>query len=64
MDELLTLEEAVGLMWPTGPLTVSTLRTAIRNKELEVAKIARKHFVTRRSLMTMAACKPIGRTRQ
>ena len=29
--ELLTLPEAAGLFWPRGPLTVATLRTAIRD---------------------------------
>ncbi len=61
IDELMTLEEAVSLMWPDGPLTVSSLRTAIRNRQLEVAEIARKFFVTRRSLMTMTACKTLRR---
>jgi hypothetical protein len=34
MDELLTLNEAAALFWPDGPLTVTSLRNAIRNHQL------------------------------
>ena len=33
-DELMTLHEATALMWPDGVITVSTLRTAIRDGQL------------------------------
>jgi hypothetical protein len=52
-DDLLTLPEAAALFWPSGPLTVSSLRTAIRDARLEVAVIARKHFVTPSAVRAM-----------
>lgn len=52
-DELMTLAEAASLMWPQGPLTASSLRTAYRAGELEVAMIARKLLVTKKSLAAM-----------
>jgi hypothetical protein len=54
-DELMTLAEAASLMWPQGPLTASSLRTAYRAGELEVAMIARKLLVTKRALAAMTA---------
>lgn len=35
-DELLSFSEAAALLWPDGPLTASSLRTAYRAGELEV----------------------------
>lgn len=52
-DELMTFAEAAALMWPQGPLTESSLRTAYRAGELEVAMIARKLLVTKRALRAM-----------
>lgn len=52
-DELLTFAEAAALMWPAGPLTASSLRTAYRNGDLEVAMIARKLLVTKAALAEM-----------
>jgi hypothetical protein len=52
-DELMTLAEAAALMWPQGPLTASSLRTAYRAGELEVAMIARKLLVTKAALAQM-----------
>jgi hypothetical protein len=56
-DELLSFVEAAALLWPQGPLTASSLRTAYRAGELEVTMIARKLLTTRRALaeMTVAA---------
>jgi len=59
LDELLTLPEAALLHWPHGPLTVTSLRTAVREGQLAVAVIAGKHFTTRRQLGTMTTCKPL-----
>ncbi len=53
LDELLTLPEAVALLWPNGPLSVRSLRTASQNGELVMIKIAGKHFVSRRRLLEM-----------
>ena len=50
----MTFIEAVALLRPDGPLTVSTLRTAYRAGELEVVMIARKILVTKRALAEMA----------
>jgi hypothetical protein len=52
-DELMTFSEAAALLWPQGPLTASSLRTAYRAGELEVAMIARKLLVTKRALAEM-----------
>lgn len=49
-DELLTLPEAAALLWPSGPLTTATLRTAARRGQLKIAVIAGKHFTSRRAL--------------
>jgi hypothetical protein len=54
-DELLSFAEAASLLWPDGPLTASSLRTAYRAGELEVTVIARKLLVTRRALAEMTA---------
>jgi hypothetical protein len=53
-DELLTFAEAAALMWPSGPLTASSLRTAYRAGGPEVVVIARKLLTTKRSLAAMA----------
>lgn len=54
-DELLTLAEAAALLWPDGPLTASSLRTAYRSGQLEVTLIARKLLVTKAACAKMAA---------
>ncbi|WP_145987210.1 hypothetical protein [Bradyrhizobium sp. UASWS1016] len=54
MDELMSLAEAVELHWPDGPISVRTLRTAIRDGQLPVCVIATKFFVTRRCLSELA----------
>ncbi|GAA0027242.1 MULTISPECIES: hypothetical protein [Bradyrhizobium] len=59
-DELLTFSEAASLMWPDGPITSSTLRTAYRQGLLETTMLARKLMTTKRALaaMTEAARRP------
>jgi len=59
-DELLTFHEAAALLWPDGPLTASSLRTAYRAGQLEVTMIARKILVTKHAIaaMTEAASVP------
>lgn len=56
MDELMSLQEAVDLHWPgpEGLLSVSTLRTAIRDGRLAVCEIAGKYFLTRRILLDLS----------
>jgi hypothetical protein len=56
-DELMALHEAVALLWPRGPLTVSSLRTAIARGELAFARIAGRIYTTRDALAAMAACR-------
>jgi hypothetical protein len=53
-DDLLTIPEAAALFWPAGPLTDSSLRTAIRQRRLAVSVIAGKHFVTPAAIRQMA----------
>lgn len=59
-DELLTFSEAAALLWPDGPITASTLRTAYRQGLLETVLLARKLMTTKHALrsMTDAARKP------
>ncbi|MEA2896138.1 MAG: hypothetical protein QOJ84_1753 [Bradyrhizobium sp.] len=52
-DELLSFAEAADLLWPDGPLTASSLRTAYRAGELEVTMIARKMLTTKRAIAAM-----------
>lgn len=56
-DELLTLPEAAALLWPSGPLTTRSLRTAERRGQLAAVMIAGKLFTTRRSLARMSECR-------
>ncbi len=60
MDELLTLQEAAELCWPEGPLTVTSLRTAVRDRQLAVAMVAGKFLTTKRQLAEMATCHLLG----
>jgi hypothetical protein len=55
-DELLTLAEAAALFWPEGPLTTTSLRTAVRDRQLEVAVIAAKFFTTKTAIRRMSTC--------
>ena len=64
MDELMTLKEAVELHWPDGPLTVPTLRTAIRDGRLAVCEVAGKFFVTRRLLLGLSVGQVINPARE
>lgn len=45
-DELLTLPEAARLFWPDGPLTTTSLRTAVRDGMLEIRTVAGRHMTT------------------
>jgi hypothetical protein len=56
-DELLALHEAVALLWPRGPVTVSSLRTAISSGELAYARIAGRLYTTRAALAAMTECR-------
>jgi hypothetical protein len=56
-DELLALHEAVALIWPQGPVTVSSLRTAIAAGDLAHARIAGRIYTTRAALKALAACR-------
>lgn len=59
-DELMTLPEAAALFWPEGPLTTTSLRTAVRDRQLEVAIIAGKFLTTKGAIHRMSACKLLG----
>jgi hypothetical protein len=56
-EELLTLDEAAALCWPEGPITVRTLRTAVRDGVLGVAWIAGKVFTSLEALEDMSRCR-------
>lgn len=55
-DELLTLTEAAALFWPAGPITITSLRTAVRDGKLEVAEIAGKLFTSKSAIGRMSRC--------
>jgi hypothetical protein len=55
-QELLNFKEAVALFWPSGPLTVHSLRTAHRMGQLGVAVIAGKFFTTKAAITEMGLC--------
>lgn len=59
-DELLALHEAVELFWPQGPVTVSSLRTAIAAGDLAHARIAGRIYTTRAALKAMATCRTLN----
>lgn len=54
--ELMTLREAVQLFFPDGPLTLSGLRTAARDGDLAVRRIAGKMLTTKESVLAMGKC--------
>src|ERR1700730_9125827 len=49
-DEVMTLIEAVEVFFPDGPLTLSSLRTAVAAGTLEIAKVAGKNLTTPRAI--------------
>jgi hypothetical protein len=53
MDEFLTLAEAAALFWPNGPIRETSLRTARRDGQLAVARIAGKLLTTRFAIEEM-----------
>jgi hypothetical protein len=57
-DELLTLPEAAALFWPMGPLTTTSLRTAVRDRVLDVAEIAGRLLTTKAAIRRMSECRP------
>jgi hypothetical protein len=57
-DELMTLVEAAALHWPNGPLTETSLRTAVRDGRLPISQIAGKFFMTKVALRALAVCEP------
>lgn len=61
-DEPMTLAEAAVDFFPDGPLSLSSPRTAVRNGELAVARVAGKILTTPRAIRQMtkpcSAAKP------
>ena len=55
-DDLMTLREAASLMWPNGPLTARSLRTAAEAGQLPVTKVAGKLFTTLAALRELSRC--------
>ena len=56
LDELMTLPEAAALIWPNGPLTARSLRTAVDDGMLPVVMVARKLMTCRRAIVEMGKC--------
>ena len=55
--ELMTLPEAAALFWPNGPLTTTSLRTAVRNRQLEISEIAGKLLTCKAAIGRMSSCR-------
>jgi hypothetical protein len=55
-SELMTLQEAAALFWPSGPLTTTSLRAAVRDGKLEVAEIAGKLLTNKLEIAKMTRC--------
>ena len=55
-SELMTLQEAAALFWPLGPLTTTSLRTAVRDGKLEIAEVAGKILTNKDSIAKMSVC--------
>lgn len=53
LDEFLTLPEAAVLFWPDGPIKTASLRTAQRDGQLAVARVAGKVLTTRGAVEDM-----------
>lgn len=51
--EPVTLVEAIALLFPNGPLTVKSLRTAIHRSDLAAARVAGKDFTTLKAVREM-----------
>jgi hypothetical protein len=57
--ELMSLAEAAALFWPEGgPLTTTSLRTAVRDQILDVAEVAGKILTNKTSILKMSICGP------
>jgi hypothetical protein len=63
-DELMSLPEAVALFWPKGPLTISSMRTAIRNCQLPYADIAGKFLINKSGIAALSVCRSRSQVRQ
>jgi hypothetical protein len=63
-NELMTLAEAAALFWPGGLLTTTSLRTAVRDRRLDVAEIAGKILTNKQAIERMCVCGPRGGTDQ
>ena len=59
-DDLLSLPEAASLFWPEGPLSVSSLRVAVRDGVLPVTVVAGRILTTKRAVLSMSVCRPIA----
>jgi hypothetical protein len=60
-DETMTLIEAVGVFFPDGPLTLSSLRTAIDARKLDIVTVAGKHLTTPRAVRKLVTPCPAAK---
>ncbi|MGY4617659.1 hypothetical protein ACVWZ4_002886 [Bradyrhizobium sp. USDA 4472] len=58
--ELITLPEVVYLFWPGpgAPVTLTTIRTAVRDGDLDIVRIAGKFFTTKAAVIRMTTPRP------
>lgn len=57
-DELMALNEVAAIFFPDGPLTLTSLRTAVRRGELHVTRINGKLYTTPAAVAAMTSCAP------
>lgn len=58
-DELMNLDEAARLHWPSGFITSRMLRRAVADGRLSISVLSGRHLVTRRALAALSTCKPV-----
>ena len=62
-EELMTHPEAAALFWPDGPLTIHSLRVAVRDGALAVAVVAGRYLTNRKAITEMGVCQPLASRR-
>ncbi|MCK1298476.1 hypothetical protein IVB33_08215 [Bradyrhizobium sp. 24] len=58
-DELMNLDEAARLHWPTGFITTRMLRRAVADGRLSISILSGRHLVTRRAIAALSTCERV-----
>ncbi len=59
-DEVMSLIEAAALYFPDGPLSITSLRNAVRKGDLGISVVAGKYFTTPAAIAEMLRPTPHG----